>query len=1275
MVSCFAEEFVQSVFCPQVAVLCSEKAQEICRKNNLTYCDMLNPFTLLNDISFKDASGTSVNIPNFRIKLSDMVCEPVTVNKEKSRLNKSVNVTAEPKCICVKIGNHELTIPESTPWFTKWRTTFLQLQQVSDHEYTKHFLGCMMVISSSDENEVATLTQQVQQSILPNQNQFSPKWFHTTVLRYYVVLHENTNPDLTVPNKIIENLQLNYGHSSCYLLRINSLQEPKVDSTDNTWDYLNTSCHIDDGEDNKNTSREFENNLSSNDDSLTHPLSPQEYSKNINGETKSDSQKIYGGYLDSNDYDSIKELTKHFVLRSLIPYIESQIQSLNESVANKKGVSRSLLSATKRWFSTNKPTAVTTPPSVIYTSDSPELQTRRLADLYMILGAWSLAFPLYQTAKRDFSADNAWMLYSGAVEMAALCALLCPSVCDYRKAIEYANESVLTYLNTCRVPQFATRATLLMCEMLVGREMYSEAAKMFIQMTNEDSDLRSAILLEQAAYSFLKALKPIMLRKYAFHMVLAGHRYSKALQRKQSLSCYQQAYQVFEGAHWTLAEDHIQTAIGRQATFLKYIKQATDAYSKLLARASNQLPEQQSTLLRDYLNIKLEYAAENSNSSVVELALPLIDQRKIKVLLNSDSVITKEYSFDEDLLDTRWHKMEEDLITEARGTPPLIFKPTLSFYGNNSMIKQPVFQNELVQVQMTLSNPLNISLSIEYLSLTWTFDKDSNSVESQVLDELLLAPSSTTQVILGMKINNIGILSITGVQFRLMIPSLLNDDTVKRFINGWQPLDGLSSIKLNVQPPTAMLKVDYLGNHVNTFIGEMNVIRLTLENNGVLPLHKIFVSTSINDSFFSESGLIGRNKKILNLPFKILPGSKKSVDFWFNSPNRELFSVDLLFYYEPQNVTKKQEYRLCRASWKMTAKPCVQFAASALLANQATETLNLKTIIQNVYKGNEFDKVMLKTVFLNSPDWKLSKKLFPQGSIKLLEQQQSCYLFLQASRTKESNIISKLNFEDEHTGQYNICEKFVSITQQLSTETSTSKYDRHKVLPNVSKCIDFVLAVLWQVIIKDHSNYPRIVNGIHRVYITKFNSIVAYPETGILDTSKNIAKPMGKLKIFGPDRNINPYDGTPLPNNMVASLESPMNRLLNVAFSHPNVVNHSFIDKKICIVSVLIILKNCVEHNIEVKIDADTSSLKSDVDSQHFCWVGVVNPKPFLLPVAATHTIQMRAAIVSQGCYKATSKLNVFARPHPSAQHAFLTQIVSSSSLLVIKDAKFEVSS
>lgn len=43
----------------------------------------------------------------------------------------------------------------------------------------------------------------------------------------------------------------------------------------------------------------------------------------------------------------------------------------------------------------------------------------------------------------------------------------------------------------------------------------------------QDSDLRSALLLEQAAHCFLKMHVP-MVRKFAFHMILAGHRFSKA---------------------------------------------------------------------------------------------------------------------------------------------------------------------------------------------------------------------------------------------------------------------------------------------------------------------------------------------------------------------------------------------------------------------------------------------------------------------------------------------------------------------------------------------------------------------------------------------------------------------------------------------------------------------------------------------------------------------------------------------------------------------------
>lgn len=83
-----------------------------------------------------------------------------------------------------------------------------------------------------------------------------------------------------------------------------------------------------------------------------------------------------------------------------------------------------------------------------YHPDSPELHMRRLGDLCFMFGAYSCAFQAYHSAKRDFNSDGAWLYYAGALEMAALSAFLIGL--DIKKAQEYTEESVLTYLHTCR---------------------------------------------------------------------------------------------------------------------------------------------------------------------------------------------------------------------------------------------------------------------------------------------------------------------------------------------------------------------------------------------------------------------------------------------------------------------------------------------------------------------------------------------------------------------------------------------------------------------------------------------------------------------------------------------------------------------------------------------------------------------------------------------------------------------------------------------------------
>lgn len=74
-----------------------------------------------------------------------------------------------------------------------------------------------------------------------------------------------------------------------------------------------------------------------------------------------------------------------------------------------------------------------------------------------------------------------------------------------------------------RLQNLAIRCTLLSVELLKSSQLYTEGARQFIRMTSTDADLMSGLLLEQSAYLFLKA-NPRQFRKYAFHVVLAGHR-------------------------------------------------------------------------------------------------------------------------------------------------------------------------------------------------------------------------------------------------------------------------------------------------------------------------------------------------------------------------------------------------------------------------------------------------------------------------------------------------------------------------------------------------------------------------------------------------------------------------------------------------------------------------------------------------------------------------------------------------------------------------------
>lgn len=65
----------------------------------------------------------------------------------------------------------------------------------------------------------------------------------------------------------------------------------------------------------------------------------------------------HGSCLSVNDVEQIKTMLNEFVKVCLLPYIEKHLSLLHDAATNKKGVSKSLLSATKRWFGSGKPSS------------------------------------------------------------------------------------------------------------------------------------------------------------------------------------------------------------------------------------------------------------------------------------------------------------------------------------------------------------------------------------------------------------------------------------------------------------------------------------------------------------------------------------------------------------------------------------------------------------------------------------------------------------------------------------------------------------------------------------------------------------------------------------------------------------------------------------------------------------------------------------------------------------------------------------------------------
>jgi tetratricopeptide (TPR) repeat protein len=505
---------------------------------------------------------------------------------------------------------------------------------------------------------------------------------------------------------------------------------------------------------------------------------------------------LHGQCLTLNDQERIRNFVNDFCNRGLLPFLEKQIRQLNEQVNSKRGFQRALFRVGRNWFGGgNKPSNHSGVTS--YSIESGELQMRLLGDLAFLCQNYELAYTCYHSCKRDFQNDHAWLYYAGALEMAATSLFM--QISNRRDPHPYFEESIQVYTDTCKLSHYATRATLLATEMMKTRLLYRAAAAAFIKITSEDSDLKSALMLEQAAHCFLR-MSPQSIRKFAFHLILAGHRYSKSFQRRHALRTYGQALEFYQEKSWSLAEDHINFSLGHQSFTLKQLEDAYVAFHRLLSHSWNlQQPKQQNTHLKEFLyvfkqhliNIGLGNASATTEVSdgpipflssvkatadLPVLPLPAVVAQQTQVLVSCvagyheqllpnspssfrnhslvgngekgdrDSSVIKAGFLSFDRLDDssvsmdEWRQLEQLAMNGSSNSNPSVeFIPCLQTYfdENTDNTTEPVcVVGERVDVQLSLQNPLQVDLCLGKLTLLWEHNSPDDSMPNETPPDL-----------------------------------------------------------------------------------------------------------------------------------------------------------------------------------------------------------------------------------------------------------------------------------------------------------------------------------------------------------------------------------------------------------------------------------------------------------------------------------------------------------------------------------------------------------
>lgn len=226
-------------FSPTIGIYASADTDELVRQKGFKggFWELIRPFgeNVPGRVVIRDSMGSSRGWEDYGVRFVELatgrnnrassasnIGHDSTLSQVEEVLERQLNSTDDLlrgflHANDLSIGN----LPAASPLYKLFLRQLLSASPPTPHETFGHPVACVIAISSRNTAPLESLRQLYADTSSGSRR--PPEWVHPEFLRYYALIHDEDNDDITESTKLYDQMKRHFG-LHCHLLRLRSNQ-------------------------------------------------------------------------------------------------------------------------------------------------------------------------------------------------------------------------------------------------------------------------------------------------------------------------------------------------------------------------------------------------------------------------------------------------------------------------------------------------------------------------------------------------------------------------------------------------------------------------------------------------------------------------------------------------------------------------------------------------------------------------------------------------------------------------------------------------------------------------------------------------------------------------------------------------------------------------------------------------------------------------------------------------------------------------------------------